>query len=295
MILSMTGCGECERIHEGIRYTLTLRSLNHRYLKISVRVPDALAAWESRIEQAVRDRLKRGSLHCVLHVGSAEELAAPRINQKAVSHYLAELQKIRVPQGISPWVDLAALCSFPGVLEDEAGADGLDGASIGALLSELVRVAVDGLLDMRRKEGVVLHEEFERHCREMEGWANRIASRAEVVPAEYGKRLQDRANQLLEDARLTLEEPQLLREVALFAERCDISEELSRLKAHIGQFTEVCRSEEHAGRKLDFLSQEMLREVNTIGSKSSDLTIARSVVELKTLVDRLKEQIQNVE
>jgi uncharacterized protein (TIGR00255 family) len=148
---------------------------------------------------------------------------------------------------------------------------------------------------MRAREGVSLFEELMRHVKVIASNLAEIEKRAPAVIEDYHKRLSQRVNQLLSKAELKVSEPDLIKEVAVFAERADIAEEIQRLTHHLLAFEEACQSDEHAGRKLDFITQEMLREANTIASKANDAKIARNIVEIKGAIDRLKEQVQNVE
>ena len=163
------------------------------------------------------------------------------------------------------------------------------------MLTELTNRGLDALMDMRRDEGRSLHDDLLGYCEAVRTRLASIASRAPGVIDEYRERLRSRVASLMQSGGFQLEADGLLREVAVFAERCDISEEITRMGSHLDQFVEVCGRDEQVGRTLDFLAQELLREANTIGSKSNDAAIARSVVEIKGLIDRLKEQVQNVE
>jgi uncharacterized protein (TIGR00255 family) len=191
-------------------------------------------------------------------------------------------------------VDLATLAGLPGVCQapalDESAKD-----AFWQTIAGLTNQALDELIAMRRREGESLRTDLLGQCGSIREHLQVIAERAPVVVDEYRLRLQERVNNLLRSAELTLQEDALVREVALFADRCDINEEIARLSSHLEQFARACDSPEPAGRKLDFLAQEILRETNTIGSKSNDAEITRHVVDIKSLVDRLKEQVQNVE
>jgi uncharacterized protein (TIGR00255 family) len=162
-------------------------------------------------------------------------------------------------------------------------------------VSELTARAMTALIDMRREEGQALRRDLHESCRAIQGLLREIGERAPFVVAEYHERLRTRVGQLMAMGKFELEADALAREVAIYAERCDIHEELSRLSSHLEQFEQVCDRGENAGRTLDFLTQELLREANTIASKSNDALITRNVVEIKGRIDRLKEQVQNVE
>jgi len=190
-------------------------------------------------------------------------------------------------------VDLATLLTLPGVCNPPP-TDEFVAQAKGALM-ELIEEAVDELLRMRAREGAVIAADLTRHCDVIEQQLAEVGARAGLVVAEYHQRLARRVEELTAKAELSLSDQDLAREVAVFAERCDISEEISRLGGHVEQFRAAMGSADQAGRKLDFLAQEMLREANTMSAKSNDGQIARAAVEMKTAIDRIKEQVQNVE
>jgi len=271
-----------------------LRSLNNRYLKSSVRLPEYLQFLEADVDKLLRSRLGRGSVMFSLRIRDESAGAAIPVNQAALQSYVTQLSEVEHPAGVPVTIDLAALAELPGVCQppelDEEARRGYWG-KIQALTTE----ALDALIEMRSREGESLRQDLLGHCESIRENLKAIAALAPTVVQEYRDRLTERVNALLSTAALTLEEDALVREVALFADRCDISEEIARLTSHLDQFRRFCDSAEPAGRKLDFLAQELLREVNTIGSKSNNATITWHVVDIKSLIDRLKEQVQNVE
>ena len=294
MIRSMTGYGSAEQVCDGVGYTLELRSVNHRFLKLAMKLPDALQFTEPALEAVLRDRVSRGAVTCTLRAhGEGSDRIAP-LNLAAVQAYVDQLSRVRVPEGFQPAIDLGAVCQLPGATE---GGD-LDDSSreqCVAIVQALAGRAADALLAMRRAEGQALRTALERECSAMRGLLEQVAAAAPGVVKDYHERLRTRANQLLQGAGLEVEEAGVLRELAFFADRCDITEEVARLGSHLDQFLLLCERDEPVGRTMDFLAQEMLREANTIASKSNDAAIACRVVEIKAAIDRLKEQVQNVE
>jgi len=292
MILSMTGYGDAQYASDGVSYNLEIRSLNNRYFKPSIKLPEHLQFLEGEVEKLLRARIGRGSVTYTLRVRDTSAEAAYEINIAALQSYLTQLGSVKASLPAS--VDLAAVLALPGVCQppelDEAARE-----RQWHIVESMTKEAVDKLMRMRAEEGRALREDLLSHTAAVRRELAAISERSPAVVAEYRRRLAQRVNELVREARLQLAEQDLAKEVALFAERCDISEEISRLTSHLDQFDRLCDSREHAGRKLDFLSQELLREANTIGSKSSDATITRHVVEIKGLIDRLKEQVQNVE
>ena len=294
MIHSMTGYAAVQYVRDGASYVLEVRSLNNRYLKLSIKVPENLQFLESEMERIVRNRLARGSVALTLRVRREAGGGAVPINAAALQRYAQELVAVPLPTNIATSMDLATLASLPGVCEvppiDDESRDQVLG-----LAAELTNQALDVMVEMRRREGDTLRAELTSCCNEIRERVVQVASRAPLVIDEYHERLKTRVETLMKSSRLELESEGLMREVALYAERSDINEEVSRLRSHLDQFEELCEGGKPVGRTLEFLTQEMLREANTIASKSGDAAIARNIVEVKGLIDRLREQVQNVE
>jgi uncharacterized protein (TIGR00255 family) len=226
-----------------------------------------------------------------MRLDSAE--AAYHINRKALTAYLQQLQEIN---GLDKLVqiDLASLVQLPGVCQEPR--DETDEIlRHGPAIRELTAAAIAKLMGMRAREGAALMEDLLKHTRLITACLAEIQKRAPHVIDDYHRRLTQRVNLLLSKAELQVSETELLKEIAVFAERADISEEIQRLTSHLEAFESSCRTGEHAGRKLDFIAQEMLREANTIASKANDAAIASQIVDIKGAIDRLKEQVQNVE
>ena len=293
MIVSMTGFGDATGESDGTHYAVEIRSLNNRFFKPVIKLPDYVAGLEPELESILRERLGRGSVTYILKLRSDSAEAAYHINTQALKAYLEQLQSIK---GIDKFVqiDLASLVQLPGVCQEPRD-DSDEIGRHGPRIRELTLQAIEKLEAMRRREGAALFEELMRHVRLIADNLKEIQKRAPLVVEDYHRRLAQRINQLLNGADLKVNEADVIKEVAVFAERADIAEEIQRLTSHLDAFEQACRTNEHAGRKLDFIAQEMLREANTIGSKANDATIARHIVEIKGAIDRLKEQVQNVE
>lgn len=293
MIVSMTGFGDATQERDGTHYAVEIRSLNNRYFKPTIKLPDALGGLEPEVESMLRRQLGRGSITYILKMRSNSAEAAYHINTQALKAYLDQLQEVKgLNQLVS--IDLAGLVELPGVCQeprDETDEIERHGPTIRAMTTR----AIDKLQAMRDREGKALFDDLMKHVNVIQQSLDVIATRAPFVIDDYHKRLLTRVNQLMAKAELRINEPDLLREVAVFAERADISEEIQRLSTHLQAFEEAGHSDEHAGRKLDFITQEMLREANTIASKANDALIAKQIVEIKGAIDRLKEQVQNVE
>ena len=293
MIISMTGFGDAHADRDGTHYAVEIRSLNNRYFKPIIKLPESVSGLEPELESMLREKLGRGSITYILKMRSDSAEAAYHINTQALKSYLEQLQTVK---GIDRLVqiDLASLVQLPGVCQEPRDeTDEMERR--GPIVRELTAKAIVKLNAMRTREGEQLFNELMRHVGVIAANLAEIAKRAPSVIEDYHRRLSLRVGQLLSKAELKVNEPDLIKEVAVFAERADIAEEIQRLTSHLGAFEQACREGEHAGRKLDFITQEMLREANTIASKANDAQIARHIVEIKGAIDRLKEQVQNVE
>jgi len=291
MILSMTGYGEVQHSDDGISYVLELRSLNSRYFKVSIKLPEHLSIFESEVEKLLRTRLTRGSVSYHLRVRDTSAEAAQEVNRAALKSYLDQL--LAVSDGNNQ-IDLASLLALPGVCQPPALSEA-QRKHQWAVIEQITHRGMEHLIEMRRAEGRSICEDLLGQCTQIREHLAAVAEHAPVVLQEYHQRLVQRTNELIAEAKLQLQLDDVKREVALYAERCDINEEVSRLGSHLDQFEQLCQRGERAGRKLDFLAQELLREANTIASKANDAVIARHIVEIKGAIDRLKEQVQNVE
>lgn len=294
MLNSMTGYGEADGVLDGVSYVIELKAVNNRYLKTIIKLPDTCTYLEDSIDKELRRGLSRGTINCVLRLKCVSANALFEIDEAALQSIVAQLNKISSSVGVPGQIDLAGLLALPGVvrpiLPDEETS-----AKVKDLILRLTREAIDRLKRMREVEGKFLEADLMGHCDAMARELEVVAGRSSSVVGEYAKRLRRRVDELLAEAKLKLDEETLAREVAILADRSDISEEIARLKAHLQQFRQICQMEGQAGRRLDFLSQEMLREANTVASKAADAQIAKSVVDIKCLIERIKEQVQNVE
>lgn len=292
MIQSMTGFGASAGEVGGVTYRVEIRSVNNRYFKASLKLPELFQRYESEIEKILREGLGRGSVALALRVKDPNAAGSYEINTVALTAYAKRLSDITASLP-GTRVDLAGLLEVPGVC-DAGEMDEKELQARFAVVQKLTVEAVQNVVTMRRTEGSALQRDLTDQCGDIRTRLGSIGERCPFVVAEYQKRLTGRVQQLLSGGTVELDEGVLAREVAVFAERCDVNEELSRLTCHLDQFAELCGGREDAGRKLDFLAQEMLREANTIGSKANDALIARQIVEIKAAIDRIKEQVQNV-
>ena len=304
MIFSMTGFGDAAAERGGHRYLVELKSLNNRYFKPTIRLPDALGGLEAEIESILRRKVGRGSVVYALRMKEADgastngEAPAVNVNIDALKAYVAALTQagfaVSEPERL---MALPGVVVPPGAEDDSADDEEPDLDAHRDIVLELTEKAVANLQAMRRREGAMLLDDLMHHTGVIAEHLSAIRKRAGSVVEQYHDKLLARVNELMAKAELSIAKGDLIKEVAVFAERSDISEELSRLQHHVAQFEADVRDADqpHVGRKLDFIAQEMLREANTIGSKANDADIAVRIVEIKGSIDRLKEQVQNVE
>ena len=295
----MTGFGEASGQVDGVHYAVELRSLNNRYFKATFRLPDEISGLEAELEAHLRKKLTRGSLTLTVKMRLPDAQAAHRVNDDALLRYLDHLEMLHArvtKEGHTASIDLTALLAMPGVLQPSDDEDAILASSRPGVL-RLTSQACDRLVQMRVTEGQALSDDLSGHCEVIRLRLAEISQRAPTVVEEYHQRLRGRMDELLARAELKVAEQDLIREVAVFAERADISEEAARIEGHLEQVRQILGAddEEPAGRTLDFLAQEMLREANTVASKSNDADISRAIVVVKGSIDRIKEQVQNIE
>ena len=285
----MTGYGDASCESGGVFYAVELRSLNNRYFKATIRLPEEIAGLEAELDSVLRKRLSRGSITLVANFSDQAAAAAAEINDAALDRYL------EIGERVGASLDLGTLLALPGVIQPPRSAELMERAR--QPVRDLLEQAMERLIAMRRAEGDGLADELLRHKRYIAERIDAIAERGPAVVEEYHQRLKSRMEDLIARAQLNTNAVDLIKEVAVFAERCDIAEEVHRLKAHLDQIEQIIARDdgEPAGRTLDFLAQELLREANTIASKSNDAVISRVIVEVKGAIDRIKEQVQNVE
>jgi uncharacterized protein (TIGR00255 family) len=293
-LLSMTGFGEVVEQREGYAIGVEIRTVNSRYFKSNIRTTEGFGALESMIESVLRDTVKRGTVNCNLrirHLAGAEDY---RLNTRILNQYVDQLQEVAAKRNLDEKIRLEPLASLPGVVEEQS-TESLDAASLWPIVEPTLHAAVEQLTSMRAAEGVALATDLRDQCATVALCLDVIEKQAPLVGEAYRKRIQDRVNEALAPLGASLEPTDLVREVALYADRSDISEEIVRLRSHLQQFAAALELDDSAGRKMEFITQEMGRETNTIGSKANDALISQQIVEIKTALERIREQIQNVQ
>jgi uncharacterized protein (TIGR00255 family) len=293
MILSMTGYGSAGAESDGLRAAVTVKSLNHRYLELSLRVSRTLLPLEPEIKELVQSQVKRGRVDVSVQATFADAATAEVVaSRPLVDALVRALRELQSEHDLSGSVSVSDVARFPGAIETVEAAPSLDEARRQRILG-LVREALAGLTAMRRAEGGRLHPELEQALAAILGSAARIEAQAAAARDVRQAQLAERLRGLVQE--LGLDEPRLYQEVVRAVERHDVAEELSRLRSHVAMAKELLAGTEPSGKRLDFLAQELMREANTVGSKAADAALLREVVALKADVERLREQVQNVE
>ena len=294
MLLSMTGHGEGRLREGGLEVAVEVRTINNKYLKLTVRAGDRYASLESQIEAVVRQHVRRGTVQVGLWVDREVSADDYRLNEVVLASYRQQLESIEEHLRWKEPIRLESLLGLPGVV-DERGSHHTDVEGDWPLIERTLVAALQNLQAMREQEGRAMEADLLGNRQLIATELAEIEIRAPEVVAGYRARLMERVNKWLGEFDLQIGAAEVVREVGMFAERCDISEEVVRLRSHLHQFDKLVAMPESNGRKLEFLTQEMFREANTIGSKANDATINTRVIEIKSAIERMREMIQNVE
>ena len=291
MIKSMTGFGRGKYENEGRTYTVEIKSVNHKYSDINVRLPRFLNSVEDKIRKRVAEVISRGKIDIFVSFENYSNKGTTiRINKDLAKEYIKELKSLADEAELRFDLNVIDVSKFPEILklEDEDNDE---------LIGQEVMIALDDALgkfvSMREIEGQKLVEDIERRIYLIQEKVNEVTKFSSTLVEEYMARLQTRVNELL--APGVVDEARLMQEIVIFSDKSSIEEELTRLKSHISQFLELIKQSSPIGKKIDFLIQEINREVNTIGSKANSLDITNKVIEIKTEVENIREQIQNIE
>jgi uncharacterized protein (TIGR00255 family) len=297
VLFSMTGFGEARGSGPGFAVSVEVRSVNNRHLKVTVRGTDPYPIVESELEKVVRRYVRRGTLLVHVRVDRQPKPGELRLNAAALRTYLDQVRSACQEAGaqdLAPFM-VAGVLALPGVAP-EPGTGGGPPEDEWPVVARTLEQALQRLDGPRKEEGRAMANELLLHHRHLSDQLELIRGRMPQVMSEYRNRLLDRVRQAVADAGVTLQPDHLIREVSLFAERTDVAEEITRLVAHLDSFAELVRTgSEGAGRRLEFVVQEMGRETNTLGSKAADVSISRHVVEMKATLEKIRELVQNVE
>ncbi|MDF2877687.1 MAG: hypothetical protein K0S30_783 [Clostridia bacterium] len=292
MICSMTGYGRCEIEENQRKVTVEISAINHRYSDLNIRMPRTLIHLEDEVRSAIKQKIARGKLDVSIYYHStAEEDLEIIINDHLCKSYREGFNKISEMFGIENDMKLSHLMGLNEIITIQKKSG--DTKAVMATLATALGAALDDLTAMRLKEGEALKQDILKKTQTLHKILEGISQRSHLVVEEYKKKLEARIALILEN--IAVEPNRLAAEVAIFADKCAIDEEIIRLKSHIQQLISILEEGSVAGRKLDFLMQEMNREANTIGSKANDYDITKYAVELKTEIEKIREQVQNIE
>ena len=297
MLLSMTGYGEAHYQSESLSLSIELRALNNRYLKVSLRALEPYNLLEPEFEKVIRRTIRRGTIQVSLRCERQHAAQDFRVNATAVRSYLGQLRAMEGELGLSKLPAdalLGQVLNLPGVVP-EPGNTSFNADQEWPILERVLEEALARLQAMRQEEGRAMTQEFLAYRDQFAAELNKIRKRAPDVVTLYRDRLLERVRSLLTELDVKLDRSDLIKEVSVFAERSDVSEEVVRLASHLDQFNDFLNEPESPGRKMEFLTQEMFREANTIGSKASDVEISRHVVEIKGTLEKIRELVQNIE
>ena len=294
MLLSMTGYGDAHLHAEGVSVSVEIRSVNNRYFKLSVRGNELFSGLESQIEAMTRKHINRGTVTINLRVKSDATADKYRIDTSVLESYVKQIREMSGQIGIAETPHLDSVLQLPGVVQENSDNDD-EQFNAWPVIEKTLKVALEKFDAMRQHEGETTTHDLRENLSVIAKHLQEIEVQSPNVVAGYRDRMTERVNKVLEEYDVTVDPSTLLREVAIFTDRVNISEEVVRLKSHLQQFEMFLEQKESTGRKLDFLTQELFRETNTIGSKANDAEIAKGVVEMKTAIEKIREQVQNIE
>jgi uncharacterized protein (TIGR00255 family) len=283
----MTGHGQASVEQDQVRVGVEIRTVNNRFLKVSVN-SDLGSVVESKAEQCLKAQLARGSVSVRIKTTYLNQEHRYRLNGQAIQAYWTQLSEIASG---SQTINVESVLGLPGVIDDS---DSTDVEAVWPVVKKALVQAIDRLVEMRQTEGEAMKVDMLANAKSIESELDQVKVHAPLVAESYAKKLTDRINKLLEKFDVSITASDVVKEVGVFADRSDISEETVRLTTHLEQFRLVMEKPT-PGKKLDFIVQEMLRETNTIGSKANNSDIARHVVEIKTSIERIREMVQNIE
>ncbi len=289
---SMTGFGKGEAENDEVLIQLELRTVNNRYRDIQLKMPNYLNYLDDKIRNFIKEKIRRGRIDVYVKVRKKSS-AKPRleVDLPLAASTKTALESVREAAEIKGEITLADILRNEEILTFEEVA--LNEETLWTTVQEALSIAIDKVQTMRSYEGAKLQEDLVEQIRIMEEQVELVTARAPFLVSEYMTKVRQKIEEILDG--VPLEEEKLLNEVAYYAEKSDINEELVRLNSHIAQFRENLKEEGEVGKKLDFIAQEMNREINTISSKSNDISITKNVIELKAVVEKIREQVQNVE
>lgn len=289
---SMTGFGRSKYETEGREYIVEIKSVNNRYCDISIKLPRNISFLEEKVKTALTNSISRGKVDVfITFTNNSDKGKKIKINTELAKQYIEELSRLREETGITDNIGLMEICKMPEVLNLKTEDD--DEELLWQELSECLNNAITGFLIMRENEGNKVKEDLEKRIACIKEKIDRISDVSTGLVEGYVVKLEKRVNELLKTT--VVDEARLAQEIVIYSDKCSVEEELTRLRSHISQFLNLLNETNPIGKKLDFLIQEMNRETNTIGSKANSLEITNLVVDIKTEIENIREQVQNIE
>lgn len=291
MIKSMTGYGKANISKNERNYQVEIKSVNHRYLDISVKIPRPISYLEEDIKNCISNQIKRGKVDVFINFeNNSSEGKNIKINTEIAKMYINELKKLAEKENINSNIEVTEISKYPDVLSIQ---NEQDDEIIKAETIEVVNLAVSQLVNMRQTEGNKIAIDLANRIQDIKQKIIEISSLSTGLIKDYVVKLEARIKELLQNKEI--DETRLAQEVVIYADKCSVEEEITRLDSHISQFSNLLNSSEAVGKKLDFIIQEMNRETNTIGSKANNLEITNDVIDIKTQIENIREQVQNIE
>lgn len=294
MIKSMTGFGRGESKGKYGRFTVEIRTVNHRYFDVSSRMPNSLNQLEDRIKKYLNQQIKRGKVNfSLLHRSSEKDFGLVKLDEKIAAKYYNMLNRIKKKFKLKDEVSLSNILSFPDVIVQEHMEHDVD--SVWPVLQQAVKKAVLDCNKMRKSEGRTLYRDLTKRIDKVGDFVDRISKLAPKVVSQYRDKLDAKIKDILKSKDCDIDKSRLETEIAIFARQSDIAEEITRARSHLNALKDVLISAKEAGRRLDFILQELQREINTLGAKAGNAAISQLVVEIKSEIEKMREQAQNVE
>ena len=292
MIQSMTGFARAEKRAKFGIFTIEIKTLNHKSLDITYRMPNGLAVFDERVKDLIRDKIRRGKVYLnIIHESAEGDTSHIVINEKLAQQYATKLKRLKKTLNLGDNINLKDIVSLPGVITYKMTQSDIN--KVWPVLKETIGKAIEKLTKAREREGSFLLKDFLKRIKKISKITKHINKNAAANVRLYKKKLRDKIKELSEG--YAMDKGRLEIEVALFAKNSDITEELTRLESHIQNFSRIIKGRGEAGKKLDFISQELHREINTIGSKANAFNVSKGVIEIKTEIEKIREQLKNIE
>jgi len=291
----MTGFGASSLRSETLAVSTEIKTVNNRYLKFSFRVSEGYGLYEPRIENLIREKISRGTVNITIRIVKEYNAGDTRINESLLRTYFEQVWSIGNSLGVNNPPALDQFFVLPGVVQEDRVLSEEHAKIAEEMIFRSVEEAIVQLQKMRQAEGESMRKDLAANLELLKVEIAAVEELAPAVAKHYRQKLTERIGKVMNEHNLMLDPADLVREVALFVDKSDIAEEIVRFQSHLVQFAEILEKEDCCGRKLDFLTQEMFRETNTIGSKSNDAEITKHVIEMKTIIERIREMLQNVE